>query len=116
MNELDCLLINGEFLQVEIPEDRKFLLHYFENPQSRDLLSYYLRFKDLLKTGTIKRFIKCFREQTGNLFCKDRNIFYWLKRIQQIEDLERQFMENLDFNSLTELKQGKAKYKLIQNY
>ena len=116
MNELDCLLINGEFLQVQIPEDRKFFLHYFHEPESLDLLSYYFRFKDLLKTGTIRRFILCFKEQTGNLFCKDRNIFYWLKRMQQIEDFEREFVQNLDFNSLTELKLGKAKYKLIQKY
>jgi hypothetical protein len=99
LSEKDLKFISGEFFNCDLPNEKLYLFKYFKNESQRQFLRYYFTFGE----------IKGFSNHTGCV-CS----FRWLEklrdRIEMLEKTHDEAKKNLDFEKLSLIKSGKAKY------
>lgn len=100
LEDLELFFISGKFMEIDLPNEKKYLLKYFRTPLQQHVVQYYLIF------GTLKNFL-C---HTGYA-CNP----WWLrdlkKKINRLESYHDEAKRTIDLEMLTIIETGKFKKK-----
>ena len=94
----DVHFLSGEFFDLEIPKELKWLLNYYKTPVQIQFLRYYLVFED----------VKFFKDHTGiNVNSK------YLRRLEVkfhiLKDMRNVAKKNFEVERLWEIETGRKK-------
>lgn len=90
MKHRDLNFVSGNFLDMEIPKEKQYLLKYFTTDVQRAFLRYCLTFGD----------VRLFKEHTG-YYCSDRLKFRFLSRFRRLVKLHDDAKSSLTEESLS---------------
>ena len=107
--DYDLELISGNFLDANLPKQKRYLLKYFGTEVQRAFIAYYLDFGDLQQDGTKRLFLN-FIDHTGHV-CKLRVFQVWTKRLRDLESALRKAMDSFDVELVETIKTGKYRIK-----
>lgn len=100
-------VIEGKYLEgYNLDLKDQYLLNYFSNVHKRIFLYYYLLFESFKPSDS--SLYSLFIVHTG-LSVTRRNFNYWVTLLKTIRNLESDFIENSDLESLAKLKSGSMK-------
>lgn len=92
----DLTIVGGEFLDADIPEDKKYLLKYFNTPIQEQFLRYFLFF------GHYKKFV----ENTG-VYCAPHYLKTLRRRCEWLVNQMTLARKNMDLELISKIQSGK---------
>lgn len=100
--EHDLKIISGDFLEIDLPKDKKYLLKYFKTDLSKKIAIYYFHFKN----------IDNFVNHTG-YFCEIDYMKKCVNRYKTIEKEHDEALKEFDFEKMEKIQNGTFKIKSI---
>lgn len=94
----DLAFLSNQYVDYEVPKDKRYLLKYFRTPVQRDFLKYYFVF------GNFDHFI----DHTGHA-CQKRWLKLLFKKMQKIELMRNKAKQDFDLEQLAKIESGKLK-------
>lgn len=94
----DIKFLSGEFFETEIPQDKKFLLKYFDKDTQEAFLRFYLVFNDW----------RCFTQFTG-IAAGTRYLRKLEKRLNFLLTKREEAKLNFDMDTVWRIETGKFK-------
>ena len=101
LEELEMIFISGKFMEINLPEDKKYLLKYLRTPLQQHVVKYYLTFG-----GNLKNFL----DHTGYA-CNHWWIRDLRKKIIRLETFKEKARREMDLEMITIIETGKFKKK-----
>lgn len=98
-------VIVGELSIEDLQKDCRFMLHYFKDKPSKLFLIWYNKYKKINHT-TFKKF-------TGYYVVSKVN--HYIKKYNDLLNLKKKLVEEMEFEMLAKLEQGKYKITEINN-
>jgi GGDEF domain-containing protein len=95
MSNADLLFLSGQFLEFDLPPEKKYLAHYFPSGVQRQFLVYYLAFDNY----------EHFTDHTGHYVSRR-----WLERLRarlkKLEEIRKKAKQDLDLTLLAKIESG----------
>ncbi len=106
--ENDLKFLAGNFLNYELPRDKKYLLKYFKTPIEVSFIKYYYCFSENPESYLF------FTDHTG-LYCQPRWIKLLQKKLTKLVELHDSAADEMAFEELAKIEQGKHKLQYPVN-
>lgn len=100
--ENDLKLIRGDFLDMFMPKEKKFVLHYFKTNLARKIIMYYFVF------NTVDNFVN----HTG-FFCDYVYLKRCMDKYNEIIKMHDSALKEMDFEKMEKIQNGSFKINKI---
>lgn len=110
INQHDALLLQGKFLDDELPPELRFLSRYFTSETEKQFVFYYLSFNGIIRERGVRPFYLGFVDHTG-FYCSEQWMHILVKKARKILDAFEKAKNDMDLGKINFIKDGKYKGK-----